>query len=44
MFASFANGQEDFVKLMNGITGTVVCIMVLGMGIYGVYGSKKMIK
>lgn len=42
MFASFAEGDEALVKLMNGITGTVVCLMVLGLGIQGVcYSNKK---
>lgn len=41
MFASFAEGEEAFVKLMNGITGTVVCLMVLGIGIQGIASSKR---
>ena len=41
MFASFAEGEEALVKLMNGITGTVVCLMVLGIGIQGICFSKK---
>ncbi|MGN0346387.1 MAG: hypothetical protein ACI4DU_03795 [Lachnospiraceae bacterium] len=41
MFASFAEGEEALVKLMNGITGTVVCLMVLGIGIQGLCFSKK---
>lgn len=42
MFASFAEGEEALVKLMNVITGTVVCLMVLGIGIQGVcYSNKK---
>lgn len=41
MFASFANGEEQMVKLMNGITGTVVCMMVLGLGIQGICSCKK---
>lgn len=42
MFASFGAGQEDFVNLMNGITGFVVCILVVFMGIQGIYLSQKM--
>lgn len=42
MFDSFAKGQKEFIKLMNGITGAVVSLMVLGIGIQGVYSSKKM--
>jgi len=41
MFASFADGEEELIKLMNGITGTVVCVMVLGLGIQGIYSSRK---
>lgn len=44
MFASFAEGQEELVKLMNGITGAVVSVMVLGMGIQGILVSRKAIK
>ena len=36
MFASFANGEEEFIKLMNGITGAVLCMMVFGLGIQGI--------
>ena len=42
MFASFSENEEEFIKLMNGITGIVVCLMVLGLGIQGIYSSKKM--
>lgn len=41
MFASFADREERFINLMNGITGTVVCLMVLGLGIQGICFSKK---
>lgn len=41
MFASFAEGEEGWIKLMNGITGTVVCLMVLGLGIQGICFSNK---
>ena len=44
MFASFAEGEEAFVKLMNGITGTAVCLMVLGLGIQGVWRDMTVIK
>lgn len=36
MFASFANGEEEFIKLMNGITGVALCMIVLGLGIQGI--------
>lgn len=42
MFDSFAKEQEDFTKLMNGITGAVVTALVLGIGIQGIYVSKRM--
>ena len=42
MFASFSYGQREFERMMNGITGSVVCLMVLGLGIYGVCVSRKM--
>lgn len=42
MLASFANGEKEFIKLMNGITGVAVCLMVLGLGIQGISFSKKM--
>lgn len=44
MFASFADGQDGLIKPMNGITGTVVCLMVLGLGIQGICYSKKVSK
>lgn len=42
MFASFADGEEEFAKLMNGITGAVLCVMVLGLGIHGICSYNKM--
>lgn len=44
MFAAFATGQEEFVKLMNAITGMVVFLLVFGMGIQGIYYGKRGIK
>ncbi len=41
MFASFANGEEEYIKLMNGITGAALCVMVLGLGIQGICSSKR---
>ncbi|MGN0364757.1 MAG: hypothetical protein ACI4E5_02305 [Suilimivivens sp.] len=41
MFASFADGEEELIKLMNGITGAILCVMVLGLGIQGICSSKK---
>lgn len=42
MFASFGKGQEKFAKQANGITGAVVCLMVLVMGIYIIRAALKM--
>ena len=42
MFASFGSEQESFIKLMNGATGSVVCLLVLGIGIYSVRSANKM--
>lgn len=42
MFASFGSEQESFIKLMNGATGSVVCLLVLGIGIYSVRQANKM--
>lgn len=42
MFASFGEGQEFLIKLMNGATGSVVCILVLCIGIYSVHSANKM--
>lgn len=42
MFASFAEGEEVLIKRMNGITGAVVCVMVLSLGIQGICASKGM--
>lgn len=43
MLASFGDTEvEDSQKLMNGITGVILCVLVLGMGIYGVYQANKM--
>lgn len=42
MFASFGDGQKFLIKLMNGITGSVVCVLVLGIGSYSVHSANKM--
>ena len=43
MFSSFGNMEISESKgLINGITGVVVCLMVSGMGIYGVCMANKM--
>lgn len=42
MFAAFAQEEEFFIKVMNAITGTAVFLVVLGMGIQGIYSSGKL--
>lgn len=42
MFASFGDGNEMFTKIMNGVTGGIVCVIVLATGIHGICSSKKM--
>lgn len=44
MFSSFGNGQEDFAKWMNGITGMAVCLIVLIMGLHCIYSALQMNK
>jgi len=39
---SFGNGEEALAGWMNGITGTVVCLLVSGIGIQGIHSSKRM--
>lgn len=40
MFAAFGNGEETFIKTMNGITGTLVWMMIIFLGVQGVYTSR----
>ena len=42
MFVSFADGQEMFTKIMNGVTGGSVCVIVLSVGIQGIISAGKM--
>ena len=42
MFVSFGGGQELFIKFMNGVTGSVVCMLVLCIGIYSVRSANRM--
>lgn len=42
MFASFGDGRIEFEKLMNGVTGAVVSLLVLGMGLYGMKTAAKL--
>lgn len=41
MFTTFAEREDSLIKLMNGLTGTIVCIIVLGLGIQGLCLAKK---
>ena len=41
MFASFAEGEEEMVQWMNGVTGAVLCLMVLVLGIQGICFAKR---
>lgn len=41
MFASFGNGQEGFMKMMNCITGIAVTLLVLCIGIYSVCSASQ---
>lgn len=41
MFAAFGNGEEGLTRQMNGMTGAVVCLMVLGLGIQGICCAGK---
>lgn len=42
MFASFAEGQDEFIRIMNGATGAGVCLIVLGLGIWGIWNSRRL--
>lgn len=44
MFASFGEGRPGFERLMNGLTGAVICLMALAMGVRCVRTSLRMKK
>lgn len=44
MFASFGGGAVEFEQQMNAITGGIVCLMVLTLGIGSMVSSSKMKK
>ena len=44
MFVSFGENSDVDPGVMNGITGTCVCIMILAIGIYMIYSSGRKIK
>lgn len=41
LFAAFGKGQEEFIHWMNALTGAVVCLMILSLGIYTLHDAKK---
>lgn len=41
MFASFAQEDDVWIQWMNGGTGTVVCLLVFGLGLQGIWHSRK---
>ncbi len=44
LFAAFGQAEDEFIPVMNALTGAAVCLMVLGLGIYMVHnaGEKKL--
>lgn len=44
MFASFGENSNINPQVMNAITGTCVCIMILAIGIYMIYSSGRQLK
>ncbi len=43
LFSSFAQPAEaEFVKLMNGMTGSGVCVMIFAMGVQGLCAGRQM--
>lgn len=41
MLTAFGTGEKYLEKRMNGLTGSVICVMVLGMGIHGIWISGR---
>ena len=41
LFAAFGEGQEKLIRRMDAMTGTAVCLMILSLGIYTLYDTKK---
>lgn len=44
MFASFGEQESVNTRIMNGITGAVVCVMILTLGIYMIVSASEEIK
>ena len=42
MFASFGGDQKMLIRVMNGMTGGVVCLIVFAVGIQGILAAGKM--
>lgn len=41
MLTQFGNGQENFARLMNSLTGGSVCLLIFGMGIWMVRRANR---
>lgn len=41
LFAAFGQAEDEFIPVMNALTGAAVCLMVLGLGIYMAQKGKK---
>lgn len=44
MLTQFGDGQENFAKLMNAITGSTVCLLIFGLAVWMVLRANKEIK
>ena len=44
LFAAFGRGAGELVPTMNAVTGSAVCLMILGLGIFMIYDAKKQTK
>ncbi len=41
LFAAFGQQSGKLIPIMNTLTGTVICLMIMGLGIYMVCDAKK---
>lgn len=44
LLAAFSVNQDRLIKVMNGLTGTAICLFGLGIGIQGMCSAKKMVR
>lgn len=44
MLTQFGNGQETFARIMNGVTGTAVCLLIFGLAVWMVRRANKEMK